>query len=158
MLSSIKARVKNAHISKVEIALLFCLLVLGIPMIVLIPPGAGYDEEDHLVRVWELSAFSFIPGQMSPQEMKYPLIFRDFAYRQQGSTGVLTSDFWQKYMHASLYEHGVVRRELKTRSVYSPALLLPQALALRLTRYLNLPALFIFYACRIASLLSYLIL
>ena len=35
-------------------------------MIILIPPGAGYDEEDHLVRVWELSTFSLIPGQTLP--------------------------------------------------------------------------------------------
>ncbi|MBN2116884.1 MAG: DUF2142 domain-containing protein [Anaerolineales bacterium] len=159
MFSSIQGKVKNIRISKVEIALLFFLLLFGTPMIVLIPPGAGYDEEDHLVRVWELSAFSFIPGQMSPQEMKYPTLFRDFAYRQQGSTGTLAAEFWQKYTRASFYEYGFVRRELNTKSVYSPALLLPQALTLRLLgRSLDLPALPVFYACRFASLLSYLLL
>ncbi len=105
MLASLRTRVKNAHISKVEISFLLILLIFGLPMLVLIPPGAGYDEEDHLVRVWELSAFSFIPGQMSPQEMKYPTIFRDFAYRQQGSAGTIRADFWQKYARASLYAH-----------------------------------------------------
>jgi uncharacterized membrane protein len=128
-------------------------------MIVLIPPGAGYDEEDHLVRVWEMSAFSFIPGQMSSQEMKYPALFRDFAYRQQGGTGILGSEFWQRYARASLDEYGFVRREIDTKSVYSPPLLLPQALTMRiLGRRADLPALPIFYACRFASLLSYLLL
>jgi uncharacterized membrane protein len=128
-------------------------------MVILIPPGAGYDEEDHLVRVWELSAFSWIPGQLSPQEMKYPTLFRDFAYRQQGSSGVIDSEFWQTYARASLYEYGFVRREIDTKSVYSPALLFPQAVTMRvLGRSANLPALIVFYACRFAGLLSYLIL
>jgi uncharacterized membrane protein len=127
-------------------------------MVILIPPGAGYDEEDHLVRVWELSALSFIPGQLSPQEMRYPTLFRDFAYRQQGSSGVIDSEFWQKYSRASLDEYGFVRRELDTKSVYSPALLLPQAVAMRVLGHgANLPALIVFYACRSAGLLSYLI-
>jgi uncharacterized membrane protein len=159
MLSLVQNRVKSITISKAEISLLFILLIFGIPMIVLIPPGAGYDEEDHLVRVWELSAFSFIPGGMSPQEMRYPTVFRDFTYRQQGSTGVLNADFWQSYARASLYERGAVRRDLDTKSVYSPALLLPQAIAMRLFgRMAELPALTVFYLCRLAGLVSYLLL
>ncbi len=159
MLLSLKDRMKNTHVSKVEIALILLLLLFGTPMIVLIPPGAGYDEEDHLVRVWEMSASSFIPGQMSAQEMKYPTLFRDFAYRQQGSTGSLGSEFWQRYARASLDEYGFVRREIDTKSVYSPPLLLPQALVMRvLVRRADLPALSVFYACRFASLLSYLLL
>src|SRR5688572_5588960 len=159
MLSSLKNRMKNAHISRVEISLLLVLLIFGVPMIVLIPLGAGYDEEDHLVRVWELSAFSFIPGQMSPQELRYPTVFRDFAYRQQGSTGVIDSDFWQNYAGAALYERGFVRREIDTKSVYSPALLLPQAVTMSLFGHgADLPALLVFYLCRLAGLLSYVML
>src|SRR5215208_6980718 len=127
-------------------------------MILLIPPGAGYDEEAHLVRVWELSAFSLIPGQLSAQELRYPAMFRDLAYRQQANSGLIDSDFWVKYARTPLDEHGFVRRELKTKSVYSPALLLPQAIAMRLGRSANLPALLVFYAGRFASLLSYLFL
>jgi len=143
---------------KVEIFFLLTLLVFGVPMILLIPPGAGYDEEDHLVRVWELSAFSLIPGQLSAQELRYPAMFRDLAYRQQANSGLIDSDFWVKYARTPLDEHGFVRRELKTKSVYSPALLLPQAIAMRLGRSANLPALLVFYAGRFASLLSYLFL
>jgi uncharacterized membrane protein len=128
-------------------------------MILLVPPGAGYDEEDHLVRVWELSAFSFIPGQLSPQELRYPIVFRDFAYRQQGSAGIIDSEFWQSFTRISLYERGFVRRELDTKSIYSPTLLLPQAVAMRLFgRSANVPVLAVFYLCRFAGLLSYLFL
>jgi uncharacterized membrane protein len=144
--------------SKVETLFLLMLLFFGLPMIFLIPPGAGYDEEDHLVRVWELSAFSFLPGQLSAQELRYPATFRDLAYRQQANSGLIDSDFWVTYAHTPLDAHGFVRRELKTKSVYSPALLLPQAIAMRLGRSANLPALPAFYAGRLASLLSYLIL
>lgn len=159
MLSSLKNRVKNTHISRVEIFLLASLLIFGIPMILLIPPGAGYDEEDHLVRVWELSAFSFIPGQLSAQEMKYPTMFRDLAYRQQAVAGIIDADFWQRYAATSLYERGYVHREINTKSVYSPALLLPQAITMRyFGRQAGLPALTVLYLCRFAGLLSYLIL
>ena len=152
MLSALQSR------AKVESFFLLTLLIFGLVMIVLIPPGAGYDEEDHLIRVWELSAFSFIPGQMSPQELKYPTLFRDLAYRQQANSGIIDSDFWKRYARTPLYENGMVHRELKTKSVYSPALLLPQAMIMRLGRSADLPALAVFYACRLAGLLSYLIL
>lgn len=143
---------------KVEILLVLTLLIFGLPMIVLIPLGAGYDEEDHLIRVWELSAFSFIPGQMSAQEMKYPTLFRDLAYRQESNSGIMDAGFWKRYARTPLYEHGFVRRELKTKSVYAPPLLLPQALAMRLGRSMGMPLLPVWYGCRFASLLSYLIL
>src|ERR1043165_4041485 len=137
---------KNTQVSRIDSFLPLSVLIFGLVMILLIPPGAGYDEEDHLVRVWELSAFSFIPGQLSPQEMKYPTVFRDFAYRQQGSTGTIGANFWQKYARASLYEHGFVHREINTKSVYSPVLLFPQAILMRfLGRDLDLPALLVFY-------------
>ncbi|HEX5809288.1 MAG TPA: DUF2142 domain-containing protein [Anaerolineales bacterium] len=152
-------RVQNTPLPRVEILFILIVLMFGLPMIVLIPPGAGYDEEDHLVRVWELARLSFIPGQLSPREMSYPIVFRDFSYRQQGSEGILGEEFWQKFGQASLYEYGVVRREIDTKSVYSPALLLPQAIAMRLfVRDTSLPALMVFYACRFAGLLSYLLL
>jgi len=159
MLSSLKTRVKNTRISRVEIFLLVVLLIFGVPMVLLTPPGAGYDEEDHLVRVWELSAFSFIPAQLSAQEMKYPIMFRDLAYRQQAVAGIIDADFWQRYSGTSLYERGYVHRKINTKSVYSPALLLPQAITMRyLGRQANLPALRLFYLCRFAGLISYLIL
>ena len=159
MFSSFRDRVKYIRLSTVEISLLLILLVFGLPMIVLIPPGAGYDEEDHLVRVWEVSALSFVPGELSPQELKYPIVFRDFAYRQQGSAGVIDADFWQTYTQAAVYQRGFVRREIDTKSVYSPALLLPQAIAMRIFgRSEVVSALAAFTLSRLAGLLSYLIL
>lgn len=159
MLSSLRDRVRNTRLSRVELSLILILLLFGVPMIVLIPPGAGYDEEDHLVRVWELAKFSLIPGKLSPQDLNYPIVFRDMAYRQQGSAGILDSDFWQTYSRAALDERGFVRREIDTKSVYSPALLLPQAVMMGLAgRLADLPALTVFYLCRLAGLLSYLVL
>ena len=157
MLSSIKTWIKNTHISRVEIFLLLILITFGIPMVLLIPLGAGYDEEDHLVRVWELSAFSFIPAQMTAREMRYPIMFRDLAYRQQAVAGIIDASFWQRYARTSLYERGYAHREINTKSVYAPALLLPQAITMRFGRQADLPALPLFYLCRFASLLSYLI-
>ena len=156
---SFRDKLKDVRVSSVEISLILTLLIFGGLMAILIPPGAGYDEEDHLIRVWELSALSFIPGELSPQEMKFPTIFRDIAYRQQGSAGVIDSEFWQSYSRAGLYERGFIRREIDTKSVYSPALLLPQGIAMRrFGRGAGLPALVVFSLCRLAGLLSYLFL
>ena len=154
----LKSMANKVRISGIEILLCALLLIFGIPMLLLIPPGAGYDEEDHLVRVWEMSGFSFIPGQISPEEMKYPKIFRDFSYRQRVS-GIIDRNFRQEYYEASLYQFGSVSREIDTKSVYSPALLLPQAIFMRyFGRPAYLSAITIFHVCRFASLLSYLIL
>ena len=155
---TIKSYIEKINISTVETFLFFVVLTIGIPMVLLIPPGAGYDEEDHLVRVWELASLSFIPGQIPPQEMQYPKIYRDFAYRHQPGR-LVDEDYWQKYRDASLYEYGHVTRELNTKSVYSPVLLLPQALVLRYVgRPADLSALTVFRLSRFAGLISYLIL
>jgi uncharacterized membrane protein len=157
--TQLRTMVKQISISKTEILLISILLTFGVPMILLIPPGAGYDEEDHLVRVWEISGLSFIPGEMSAKEMQYPTIFRDLAYRQQASLGIIDSDFWHTYANLPLDEHGYVHREINTKSVYSPALLLPQAIAMRyFGRVAGLTALPVFYLTRFAGLLSYLFL
>src|SRR3990172_8222682 len=96
---------------------------------------------------------------MSARELQYPTMFRDLAYRQQSVAGIMDADFWQRYAGSSLYERGYVHREIDTKSVYSPVLLLPQAITMRFFgRLADLPALTIFYLCRFASLLSYLIL
>lgn len=159
MLSSLRSKIKDTHISRVENLFILFVLLFGIPMIFLIPPGAGYDEEDHLVRIWEMARGSLLPGQLGPQEMQYPIVFRDFAYRQQGNSGVIDAAYWEKYRRTSLYEDGIVRRELDTKSVYSPPLLLPQAVAMRLFhRGEDSSALTLFYASRFASLISYLVL
>src|SRR5215211_2765388 len=118
MFSTLRDRVKSMQRFRVEISLLLILLLFGVPMSILIPPGAGYDEEDHLIRVWELSAFSLLPGQMSPQELRYPIMFRDLAYRQQANAGIIDKDFWRQNVWLSLSERGFVRRELVTKSAY----------------------------------------
>ena len=150
---------KMTSVSKAEVFLILILLIIGIPMIILIPPGAGYDEEDHLVRVWEISHGSFIPGQIPAKEMKYPKIFRDVAFRHLAVEGIIDTQFWQTYTGVSLDEHGYVSREINTKSVYSPALLLPQAVILHYAGIkADMPALVVFYLCRFAGLISYLVL
>ena len=157
-ISTIKNHIDKLNISRVDIFFFVVVLTFGIPMVLLIPPGAGYDEEDHLVRVWELASFSFIPGQMSPRELQYPKIFRDFAYRHQVG-GIIDMHFWRKYSDLSLDENGYVSSDIDTKSVYSPALLLPQAIILRYVgRPANLSALAIVHVSRFAGLISYLVL
>jgi len=159
MLSSIRTGLRNTRFSGAEIFLLIVLLAFGIPMALIIPVGAGQDEDTHLVRVWELSEFAFLPEKRPARQLRYPAIYEEVSYRNQVLVQIVEPGFWTKYGGLRMFDHGFFYGPLGTRSLYSPALLLPQALAMRyFGRRADLPALFVFYACRFAGLLSYILL
>jgi hypothetical protein len=45
-----------------EVFVVVVLLVFGSFLAFRIPLGAGFDEETHLLRIWEMSAFEWIPN------------------------------------------------------------------------------------------------
>ncbi len=145
-------------ISAPEIFLLISLSIFGLLAIWWLPLGAGYDEETHLVRVWEMSTFDMLPNNIGTPQEPFPTIWWDLSYRRQVLVRPVDADFWAKYGSLPLdawdYEYG-----LTTRSVYSPPLLLPQAIVVRYAaRSMGLPALTVFYLARLAGLLAYLVL
>lgn len=159
-----KARTRVSSLFKgkfheAEVYLIAALLVFGLSACFLLPVGGGYDEETHLMRVWEMSALEFIPNDALRREMPFPAVYWEMSYRRQALVRPVEPDFWEKYGGLSLDSLDYVYQGVETRSVYSPPLLLPQAIVMRyLGRSLQLPALTVFYAVRIAGLLSYLLL
>ncbi|HUG35230.1 MAG TPA: DUF2142 domain-containing protein [Anaerolineales bacterium] len=139
-----------------EIYLLLVLLVFGVGTCFLLPISGGYDEETHLVRIWEMSAFSFIPNDDAGGEMPFPAVYWELSYRRQFIVRPVEPGFWQKYGSLSIDAHDYIYGNVETRSVYSPPLLLPQAMVMRLLgRRQQLPALTVYYAIRLTGLIAY---
>ncbi len=135
------------------------LFFFGLIAVLTIPLSAGYDEETHFIRAWEMAHYYFVPNDKLATKLPFPAIYWDLSYRRQPLVQAVEADFWSKYASLGLDAHDYIYTNVETRSVYSPFLLLPQALTLRLLGLsLRLPALFVYVACRIAGLLSYLLL
>jgi uncharacterized membrane protein len=145
------------YFHKAEVYLIVVLLVFGLSICFLLPVGGGYDEETHLARVWEMSAFVFVPNEKLGAEMPFPAIYWEMSYRRPFIVRAVEPDFWEKYGDLQLDAHDYIYRGVETRSVYSPPLLLPQALVMRyFGRSQQWSALTVFYLCRLIGLVSFL--
>ena len=157
--SQSQAMASSKHFHKAEAFLLIITLLFGIGICFLLPVGAGYDEETHLIRVWEMSAYTFIPNNALAEKTPYPAVYWEMSYRRQPIVSIVDNSFWKNYSNLALDAHDYIYGDVETRSVYSPPLLLPQALVMRfLGRKLQISALTVFYACRLIGLLCYLFL
>lgn len=146
-------------ISGPEKFLLLVLVVFGSLTCLSLPLSAGYDEETHFIRAWEMAHLYLIPNEQLGAKLPFPALYWELSYRRQPLVEAVEPGFWSKYGSLRIDAHDYIYANVSTRSVYSPLLLLPQALALRyLGLSLQLPALAVYYACRFAGLLSYLIL
>jgi uncharacterized membrane protein len=157
LIAKLRSFLKN--VSAPQIFLLVVLLVFGSAACLMIPLSAGYDEETHFVRAWEMAHLYFIPNEQLGAKLPFPAIYWELSYRRQPIVEAVPPGLWAKYGGLRMDAHDYVYGSVETRSVYSPLLLLPQAFVLRyLGLSLDLPALFVYYACRFAGLLSYLLL
>ena len=142
-----------------EIYLLVVLLVFGLATSFLLPISGGYDEETHLMRVWEMSDLTFIPNDKLGGKLPFPAVYWELSYRRQTIVRPVEAGFWGKYKGLAIDAMDYIYGDVETRSVYSPPLLLPQAIVMRLLgRHWHLPALTVYYLLRITGLLSYLLL
>jgi len=142
-----------------EIYLLIVFLAFGISTCFTLPISGGYDEETHLLRAWQMSDFQFLPNNDANGKMPFPAIYWELSYRRQTLVTAVEPGLWVKYGNLSIDAHDYIYGSVDTRSVYSPPLLLPQAMILRwLGRSGRLPALPVYYLCRLVGLLSYAVL
>lgn len=133
------------------------MIPIGLLAILIVPIGAGHDEESAIARVWEMSALEFIPNEkLGTPSSPYPMLLREVSYRRQVLIQPVPSDFWAEYEGMSIDENDYYYGPIETRIVYSPILLLPQALVMRyLGLKLGLSFLTVYYSARIAGLFSY---
>lgn len=111
------------------------------------------------MRAWQMSDFEFLPNADLNGKTPFPAIYWELSYRRQVIVRAVEPNIWMKYGHLAIDAHDYIYGSVETRSVYSPPLLLPQAMVLRwLGRSGRLPALPVYYLCRIIGLLSYILL
>lgn len=140
----------------VEIFTVVTLLVFGTLFALMIPLGAGWDEETHLIRVWDLAHLRLIPNEASRHELPYPAIYWNLSYRRQLIIRPVQAGFWARYGAEPIDAQGYLYAGAETRSLYSPPTLLPYTLVMRyLGLKFDLSALTVFYASRLAGLTAY---
>ena len=93
------------HLHGGEIYLLVILFVFGICVCFTLPISGGYDEEQHLMRVWEMSSFTFLPNEKLGNEMPFPRIFWEMSYRREFIVRAVPGDFWETFGKLSLDAH-----------------------------------------------------
>ncbi|MCJ7513566.1 MAG: DUF2142 domain-containing protein [Anaerolineales bacterium] len=156
LVSRLTSGLGSGGFSRVELFTVVTVVVFGLFNVLMIPLGAGYDEETHLVRVWELSHFRFVPNEVIGPERPFPAIYWDLSYRRSPLVGPVSAGFWKEYGAKPIDAEGYIYSGLPTRSTYSPVTLLPQSLAMRyLGRKFQLSALQAFYGSRLAGLVTY---
>lgn len=129
-------------------------LVLGIFYCVFIPYGSGFDEERHLVRIYYLSQNHLLPN--FPNSTIYDDVM-EFSYQrrlvQSPASDLFNSrNFWRRF--SGLEKD--IRYGVKTQSIYSPLIFLPQALIGKFFWWrLDFPILPTIILMKIAGLLMY---
>jgi uncharacterized membrane protein len=142
-----------------DVWLLIVLLVFGLVAALATPLSAGYDEETHFIRAWEMAHLHFVPNEKLGAQLPFPALYWDLSYRRQPLVQAVEPGFWAEYGSLGLEARDYMYANVETRSVYSPLLLLPQTLVLRfLGLKLHASAMLVFYACRIVGLLCYILL
>jgi uncharacterized membrane protein len=149
----------HTSLSAPEKFTLIVVFVFGLVASLATPLSAGYDEETHFIRAWEMAHLYFVPNEQLGAKLPFPALYWDLSYRRQPIVEAVEPGFWSAYGSLPLDARDYVYANVETRSVYSPVLLLPQALTIRyLGLSLKVPALVVYFACRLAGLLSYLLL
>jgi uncharacterized membrane protein len=146
-------------ISRAQAILVFSLIPLGLLSTILIPWGAGFDEDEHLRRIWEMSAFDFIPNSKLGPEMPVPGVYENISYRAQPIIRPVDFDTWLDELTEKIDSQDWRYSDIQTRSIYSPPLLLPQAMVMRwLGRKYDIPAMPVIYVARAVGLMGYVLL
>ena len=130
-------------------------LSIGIIWIFLMPAGAGYDEETHLARIYEMSRYHLIPNSWLGEENNgIPESMMEISYRQKQFLVPVTISDIQKGLSLGVEPiYGIAH---KTRATYSPLLYLPQALVFYIFGYhLHTPILSLYWILRLMYLFSY---
>jgi uncharacterized membrane protein len=104
-------------------------LLVGILYCIVVPYGAGFDEERHLVRIYYMSQFHFLPNFPKPE------IHEDVAelsYQRRLVQSPAFDMFSRETFFRRFSTFNKIRYGQKTQSIYSPVIFLPQALVGRI--------------------------
>ncbi len=150
-------RVDFSWMIQPEGVFLIIALVFGRVMCFLIPNQSGFDELDHLARIWEISGGFFIPNQKLSQGPYLPKVFREISYRNQFFYDPVDPNYFSEHGKDRISQDGFI--DFRIKPVNFPTVYFPQAFAMGLLgRIMDAPVLVIYYTSRILDLLGYLLL
>ena len=101
-------------------------LIVGLWYCVTVPYGAGFDEERHLARIYFMSEYHFLPN--FPNPIMYEEV-ADLSY-QRRLVQSPAFDMFSKETFFKTFDRAEenIRYGVKTQSIYSPVIFLPQAI------------------------------
>jgi len=104
-------------------------LLVGIFYCVAIPYGAGFDEERHLVRIYYMSEYEFLPvfSEPSIHQDVFALSYQRRFVQSPAFDMFARENFTRRFSTFNDLRYGQ-----QTQSIYSPVIFLPQALIGRL--------------------------
>lgn len=131
----------------------FFALLFGLILVFLQPTGAGYDEETHMARIFEIATGHPIPNSFYG-DAGLPDSFNRVSYR---SEKFLSPVDWGKIQRSFEYTaHDPLHVGYRTRATYSPLIYLPQAVGMLVLGWvLDLPLPILYYLFRLSYLLSF---
>ena len=129
-------------------------LLIGLLYCIVIPYGAGFDEERHLVRIYYMSQGHMLPNFPRPSIYE---MYADLSYQRRIAQTPAFDLFSPENFLRRFSDAGEkLRYGQKTQSIYSPFIFLPQALIGRiLWWHFDFPFLPTIILQRIAGLLIY---
>ncbi len=116
---------RNANEIKPEnIFLLICFLI-GIILCIFIPFGTGFDEDQHLVRVYDLAHLNFLPNRGEENDSLALSEFFTLSYRRSFFLNQAADQFSPEVFLTKPNKRNIYHE--KTRAIYSPILYMPQS-------------------------------
>ncbi len=130
-------------------------LVVGLLYCVFIPFGAGFDEETHALRIYDLSGLHLLPNRGPDGKTLGFSEFFTLSYQRRFFESPAFDQFGREnFLKTPNYDSMSIT---ETRSIYSPVIFLPQAvLAGVFWRFLELPVIPVAIVLRLAGLALYL--
>jgi hypothetical protein len=153
-----KAGVKKKNFDPAGVFAVLALLIGGLYCLA-IPYGAGFDEERHMVRIYDLSGGYLLPNHNPPSFKSTTTLkeFADLSYQRRFTQSPAFDMFSSKILELKLsHQESDLVYGYVGGSIYSPVIFLPQALIARLFwRKFDFPILPVMFLMRFAGLMVY---
>ena len=133
---------------------LYASILVGVLLCFIVPIGAGYDEDTHEARIWEISKGVLIPNGLLSTGPNFPSVFYELSYRQKYILEPVRASFYQENITKKIDWNNMIYHE--TRSYYFPVLYFPQAFIMGLLgRVFDAPVMVILFLSRLSYLFLY---
>ena len=131
-------------------------ILVGGAYCVFIPFGAGFDEETHLARIWEISSLHLLANDSGKGDTLFvPGTFFDLSYQRRYFLSPALNLLQAPLVNQTIDHNSIIL--YGTRSVYPPNIFFPQALVVGVAwRLFDLPIVPVNIVARLAGLLIYL--